>query len=71
MLTLRSFFSRFRLSEKTAPLVFLGVLIATFGLLIPSLGIYWDDWIFVYNAYARGPRGLWDFSTHFYLLFSV
>jgi len=52
---------RIRSSEKTIPIIFLGVLFLAFGLLIPSLGIYWDDWIFVYNAYARGPQGLWDF----------
>ncbi len=61
MLKLRSFSERIRFSENTVPIIFLGVLILTFGLLIPSLGIYWDDWIFVYNAYARGPQGLWDF----------
>lgn len=61
MLKLRSLSQRIRFSENSAPVVFLGVLILTFGLLIPWLGIYWDDWIFVYNAYARGPRGLWDF----------
>ncbi len=61
MLNLRSFSQRIRLSEKVTPIIFLGVLFLAFGLLILSLGIYWDDWIFIYNAYARGPQGLWDF----------
>lgn len=61
MLRFRSFVDRIRLLENSAPIVFLGVLCAAFGVFIPSLGIYWDDWIFVYNAYARGAQGLWDF----------
>lgn len=61
MLNLRDFSQRIRFSEKTVPLVFLFVLFFTFGIAIPSLGIYQDDWVFVYNAYVRGPQGLWDF----------
>src|SRR5215208_4135649 len=61
MLKLRSLLRRVQLSENAIPIILLGELVLAFGLLIPSLGIYWDDWIFVYNAYARGPQGLWDF----------
>ncbi len=61
MLNLRSFLRRIRLSENSAPVVLLCVLFLAFGVLIPFLGIYWDDWIFVYNAYTRGAQGLWDF----------
>lgn len=61
MLNLRSFSSSIRFSENIAPLVFLVILFLAFGLVISSLGIYQDDWVFVYNAYARGPQGLWDF----------
>ncbi len=43
------------------PFALLLFLILAFGLTIFSLGIYQDDWIFVYNAYARGPQGLWEF----------
>lgn len=60
MLNYRGPFQRIRSSEKTVPLALLGVLVLAFGLLIPSLGIYWDDWLFIYNAYARGAQGLWD-----------
>jgi hypothetical protein len=52
---------KIRFPEFTIPLVFLAVLILAFGLLIPTLGIYQDDWLFVYNAYARGTLGLWNF----------
>lgn len=50
-----------RLTDKAVPVVLLAVLFLAFGLTIISLGIYQDDWIFVYNAYARGPEGLWNF----------
>jgi len=63
MLNLRPFLSRIRFSENSAPIVFLVVLFSAFGLVISSLGIYQDDWLFVYNAYVRGPQGLWDFLT--------
>jgi len=43
------------------PIVFLLVLIPAFGIFIPQLGIYQDDWVFVYNAYARGSQGLREF----------
>src|SRR5512143_2344447 len=52
---------RIRISERMAPLVFLGVLFLAFGLVITSLGIYQDDWMFVFNAYVRGPQGLREF----------
>jgi hypothetical protein len=58
---LQAFSNRVRFSENSAPIVFLVVLVLAFGLVISSLGIYQDDWLFVYNAYARGPHGLWDF----------
>jgi len=50
-----------RFSERVVPGVVLAILVLAYGLVIPSLGIYQDDWVFVYNAYARGPQGLWDF----------
>ncbi len=55
------FVSRVLSSQKAIPISFLGILFLAFGLTISSLGIYQDDWVFVYNAYARGPQGLWDF----------
>ena len=61
MLKLHPFPHRIRFSENMVPIVFLGVLFVAFGLSILSLGIYQDDWIFVYNAYVRGAQGLWDF----------
>ena len=57
----RGTLDQIRFSEASSPLAFLVALTLAFGLLIPSLGIYQDDWLFVYNAYARCPQGLWDF----------
>ncbi|HXF86178.1 MAG TPA: hypothetical protein VNK49_12400 [Anaerolineales bacterium] len=56
-----SFHRNLHVSEKGIPFVFLFVLILAFGLRIFSLGIYQDDWVFVYNAYVRGAKGLWAF----------
>src|SRR5512141_2610825 len=61
MLNFRAFAQRIRFSERTIPIILLLVLFLAFGLVISSLGIYQDDWIFVYNAYVRGPQGLWNF----------
>ena len=61
MLHFRSVLQRFRLSDRAVPVVFLAILFLSFGLMIPFLGIYQDDWVFVYNAYVRGSQGLWDF----------
>lgn len=61
MLKLQDISQQIRFSEKTVPVILLGVLFFAFGLVIPSLGIYQDDWVFVYNAYVRGPEGLWAF----------
>lgn len=56
-----SFPYRLRFSENMAPAVFFCVLFLAFGLVISSLGVYQDDWMFVYNAYTGGSKGLWDF----------
>ncbi len=58
---MKNLFKKIRFGEITIPLAFLAVLTFAFGFLIPFLGIYQDDWVFVYNAYARGPQGLWNF----------
>jgi len=41
----------------TAPLFLLFVTIATYGLLIPKLGFYWDDWPKVWFLHTLGPSG--------------
>jgi hypothetical protein len=40
------------------PLALLGALVLAFGLLIPWLGYYHDEWHFIYYDAIRGPQGL-------------
>ena len=54
----RSFFQRFIFTEKSAPLAFLITCIFSFGLLIPSLGFYMDDWPYVFYAKLKGIDSL-------------
>lgn len=53
-----------RFPEWSTPLAFLAALVLAFGLLIPTLGFYQDDWLFVYNHYALGPEGIWEFMYY-------
>lgn len=55
---------KFRFPTWSIPLAFLAALMLAFGLLLPDLGFYQDDWIFVYNHYALGPQGIWDFMYY-------
>lgn len=52
---------KFLASEWSKPFAFLVALGMAFGVLIPSLGIYQDDWLYVYNTYALGTTGLANF----------
>jgi hypothetical protein len=45
------------------PLALLGLLIISFGLLIPTLGFYWDDWPVLLTHKLLGSEGLWQFYT--------
>ncbi|MBI5825405.1 MAG: hypothetical protein HZB18_15360 [Chloroflexi bacterium] len=54
----RSFFQRIFFSEKSAPLAFLAACIFGFGLLIPQLGFYMDDWPYVFYAKLKGVESL-------------
>lgn len=53
-----------RFPEWSHALAFLVALVLPFGLLLPSLGFYQDDWLFIYNYYALGPQGIWDFMYY-------
>lgn len=59
-----SHLAHIRFPEWSMPLAFLAALVLAFGLLIPTLGFYQDDWLFVYNHYALGPQGIWDFMYY-------
>lgn len=58
MKTAVSFIKRFTFSEKSAPIAFLAACILGFGLMIPSLGYYMDDWPYVFYAYNKGIESL-------------
>lgn len=48
---------KIRFSQKTIPFILLGLCVAAFGLLIPSLGFYWDDFPMMWLAEVFGPLG--------------
>ncbi len=55
--------ARLQLGEGGLPLLLAFVCLLAFGLLIPSLGFYWDDWWTLYIADgARNPQALYYFS---------
>ncbi len=43
-------------SERSIPLLFLIVTIVSYGLLLPLIGFYWDDWPFAWIAKFLGPQ---------------
>ncbi|MBI9034462.1 MAG: hypothetical protein JEZ03_08335 [Bacteroidales bacterium] len=42
---------------KSVPVTLLIFCIASFGLLIPTLGFYWDDWPMIWFSFSQGPLG--------------
>ena len=50
----------YRLSSRTLPLALVLICILAFGIFIPFLGFYQDDWHPVYYGYARGLASLWE-----------
>lgn len=48
----------FQFPDFTAPLALLGVCGLAYGVLIPWLGFYWDDWAFIYIGKQLGSEGL-------------
>lgn len=48
----------------TIPFFLLGVCIAAFGLLIPFLGFYWDDWMTLYLAHTQD-----SYADYWYIAF--
>jgi len=52
---------RGRLSDQFAPLLFLFICAACFGILAPTLGFYWDDWAKTLVNVLYGMQGYWDY----------
>jgi hypothetical protein len=51
---------KFFFSERTIPLALLVACFLTYGLLIPWLGFYWDDWPYIWFAKTLGASGFVD-----------
>lgn len=52
------------LRSWTIALAFLVLLILSFGLMIPWLGLYWDDWPIVLVTRLQGVNTFWDFYRY-------
>ncbi len=48
----------FRFPSWTFPLALLGLAVLAYGVLLPRLGYYWDDWAFTWISEKLGPAGL-------------
>jgi len=56
--------NKINIDDKKIPFIFLFLLIASFGLLIPKLGFYWDDWPVIFITQNQGTTGFWDFYQY-------
>ena len=64
MQRLSLYYQKLSFTEKSAPLAFLAACILGFGLLIPSLGYYMDDWAYVFYANLKGIGSLQEMLTY-------
>ena len=53
-----------QLTEKSVPWILLAACVLSFGLLIPNLGFFQDDWNYVFNHYLFGSQGITDFLRY-------
>ena len=51
---------KIKFSSRSIPFALITVCILAFGLLIPYLGFYQDDWHPVYYGFSRGLASLWE-----------
>ncbi|HNT53801.1 MAG TPA: hypothetical protein PKG95_03760, partial [Anaerolineaceae bacterium] len=58
---MKTFLRKFSFPVWTLPLALLTVCALAFGLLLPKLGFYWDDWSNIHVAKLYGVPGLWAF----------
>ncbi len=49
---------KFFFRPRSIPLAFLFLCLLAYGLLIPWLGFYWDDWPYTWFSHTLGPLGL-------------
>lgn len=60
----KTFFKNQAASESGTPIAFLVLSILSFGLLIPNLGFYMDDWHYIFYARSLGVESLQEMLTY-------
>ena len=60
----RDLMLRVNLSNRAVPFVLLLATVLSFGLLIPWLGFFWDDWPVIFIIKTEGVRGLWGYYLY-------
>jgi hypothetical protein len=55
---IKSFLQNLSFSEASAPFALFALCFISFGLLIPRLGFYMDDWPYIFYAKTKGIEGL-------------
>ena len=64
---MQKIFSRYQkiqFTKKSVPWILLVVCVLAFGLFIPQLGFFQDDWNYVFNHYLFGSRGIIEFLNY-------
>jgi len=56
--------ARIKFRFRSVPLLLLILCLLGFGLLIPALGLYWDDWPVILMSRLQGARGFWQFYQY-------
>jgi len=57
----QNFLSKLRKINLAVPLLLLVLCVLAYGLLIPTLGFYWDDWPYAWVNHMFGPAGYPEF----------
>lgn len=45
----------------TVPIALFVLLVGGFGIFLPVLGFYWDDWPLILTGHFQGPAGFWQY----------
>ncbi len=56
--------SQLKFTSRVVPLFLLLLCVLSYGLLIPWLGFYWDDWPVILIARLQDARGFWEFYRY-------
>lgn len=61
---IKTFFQNIVFTEASAPIAFFVLCVLNFGLLIPNLGFYMDDWHYVFYSKLKGIGSLGEMLTY-------